>query len=83
MTTSHDPSNDNETVFTNAEMIRSGAKLGPRLFSTGTVLYGAELPIKAAIENYEEARRRTCGGRSRSAPSRSRATTSSAGMCGR
>jgi imidazolonepropionase-like amidohydrolase/Tol biopolymer transport system component len=55
VTTSHDPSVDSETVFTNAEMIRSGAKLGPRLFSTGTVLYGAELPIKAAIESYEDA----------------------------
>ena len=55
MTTSHDPSNDSETVFTNAEMIRSGAKLGPRFYSTGTVLYGAELPIKAAIDSYEDA----------------------------
>jgi imidazolonepropionase-like amidohydrolase len=55
VTTTHDPSNDSETVFTNAEMIRSGAKLGPRFYSTGTVLYGAELPIKAAIENYEDA----------------------------
>jgi Tol biopolymer transport system component/imidazolonepropionase-like amidohydrolase len=55
VTTSHDPSNDSETVFTNAEMIRSGAKLGPRLYSTGTVLYGAELPIKAVIESYEDA----------------------------
>ena len=55
VTTSHDPSNDSETVFTNAEMIRSGAKLGPRFYSTGTVLYGAETPIKAAIESYEDA----------------------------
>ena len=31
VTTSHDPSNDTETVFTNAELIRTGAKLGPRL----------------------------------------------------
>ena len=29
VTTSHDPSNDTETVFTNAELIRAGAKLGP------------------------------------------------------
>ena len=36
VTTSHDPSNDTETVFTNSELIRSGAKLGPRLYSTGT-----------------------------------------------
>jgi imidazolonepropionase-like amidohydrolase len=55
VTTSHDPSNDTETVFTNAELIRSGSKLGPRLFSTGTILYGAETPFKAAVETYEDA----------------------------
>ncbi len=55
MTTSHDPSNDTETVFTNSELIRSGAKLGPRLFSTGTILYGAETPFKAVVETYEDA----------------------------
>ena len=55
VTTSHDPSNDSQTVFTNAELIRSGAKLGPRLFSTGTILYGAETPFKAVIETYDDA----------------------------
>jgi imidazolonepropionase-like amidohydrolase len=55
VTTSHDPSNDTETVFTNAELLRSGAKLGPRLFSTGTILYGAETPFKAVVENYDDA----------------------------
>ena len=30
-------------------------KLGPRLFSTGTILYGAETPFKAIIDNYEDA----------------------------
>ncbi len=55
VTTSHDPSNDTATVFTNAELIRSGAKLGPRLFSTGTILYGAETPFKAVVESYDDA----------------------------
>jgi len=55
VTTMHDPSNDTETVFTNAEMVRAGLKLGPRLFSTGTILYGAETPFKAVVENYEDA----------------------------
>jgi imidazolonepropionase-like amidohydrolase/Tol biopolymer transport system component len=55
VTTSHDPSNDSETVFTNAELIRTGAKLGPRLFSTGTILYGAETPFKAIVESYDDA----------------------------
>ena len=55
VTTSHDPSNDTETVFTNIELVRTGAKLGPRLFSTGTILYGAETPFKAVVETYEDA----------------------------
>ena len=55
VTTSHDPSNDTETVFSNAELIRAGVKLGPRLFSTGTILYGAETPFKAVINDYDDA----------------------------
>jgi len=55
VTTSHDPSNDTETVFSNAELIRAGAKLGPRLFSTGTILYGAETPFKAVVASYDDA----------------------------
>lgn len=55
VTTSHDPSNDSETVFTNAELVRAGAKLGPRVFSTGTILYGAETPFKSVVESYEDA----------------------------
>ncbi len=55
VTTSHDPSNDTETVFSNIELVRTGAKLGPRLFSTGTILYGAETPFKAVVETYEDA----------------------------
>ena len=55
VTTSHDPSNDTETVFSNAELQRAGEKLGPRLFSTGTILYGAETPFKAVINDYDDA----------------------------
>ncbi len=55
VTTSHDPSNSTETVFTNAELIRSGGKMGPRLYSTGTILYGAETPFKAVVESYDDA----------------------------
>lgn len=55
VTTSHDPSNDTETVFTNSELIRAGRKLGPRLYSTGTILYGAESPAKAIVRTYEDA----------------------------
>ena len=55
MTTSHDPSNDTQTVFTKSEMQRAGWLLGPRLYSTGTILYGAETAFKAVVENYEDA----------------------------
>ncbi|MDQ3068151.1 MAG: amidohydrolase family protein [Acidobacteriota bacterium] len=55
VTTMHDPSNDTATIFTNAEMVRAGMKVGPRLFSTGTILYGAETPFKAVVDTYEDA----------------------------
>ncbi|RMH17499.1 MAG: amidohydrolase [Gemmatimonadetes bacterium] len=55
VTTAHDPSNNTETVFTNSEMIRAGRKLGPRLFSTGTILYGAEGNFKAIVNTRDDA----------------------------
>jgi Tol biopolymer transport system component/imidazolonepropionase-like amidohydrolase len=55
VTTAHDPSSDTETVFTNSEMIKAGTKLGPRLFSTGTILYGAESSDKAIVNDYDDA----------------------------
>jgi imidazolonepropionase-like amidohydrolase/Tol biopolymer transport system component len=55
VTLSHDPSNDTETVFTNAELVRAGMKLSPRLYSTGTILYGAETPFKAVVDSYDDA----------------------------
>jgi imidazolonepropionase-like amidohydrolase len=55
ITTVHDPSNDLEMVFANSEMIRAGAKLGPRLYSTGRILYGAETNFKAPVDTYEDA----------------------------
>ena len=57
VTTSHDPSSNTATVFTNSEMIRAGAKVGPRLFSTGAILYGAEGDGKAVVTGDEDARR--------------------------
>jgi imidazolonepropionase-like amidohydrolase/Tol biopolymer transport system component len=41
VTTMHDPSNDTETVFAASERQKAGTLLAPRLFSTGTILYGA------------------------------------------
>jgi Tol biopolymer transport system component/imidazolonepropionase-like amidohydrolase len=56
VTTAHDPSNDTQTVFTKSEMIRAGLLVGPRLYSTGTILYGAETPFKAVVESYDDAK---------------------------
>jgi Tol biopolymer transport system component/imidazolonepropionase-like amidohydrolase len=55
VTTAHDPSNDTEGVFTDAEMLRAGMKTGPRLFSTGTILYGAETSFKSQVDEYDDA----------------------------
>lgn len=55
VTTAHDPSSNTEMVFSQAEMIKSGRMVGPRLYSTGTVLYGAETNFKAVINNLDDA----------------------------
>ena len=44
VTTLHDPSNDTASVFTAREMQMAGQLLAPRIFSTGTILYGAKAP---------------------------------------
>jgi imidazolonepropionase-like amidohydrolase/Tol biopolymer transport system component len=56
VTTTHDPSNPTETVFTNAEMVRAGELVGPRVFSTGTILYGADGDFKAVVNSLDDAR---------------------------
>ncbi len=56
VTTSHDPSANTETVFTLSELQKNGQLVGPRLFSTGFILYGADGDFKAVINNLEDAR---------------------------
>ena len=56
VTTSHDPSTNTEMVFANAELIKAGKMVGPRLFSTGTILYGADGDFKALINSLEDAK---------------------------
>lgn len=56
VTTAHDPSSNSEMIFSQSEMIKAGHMVGPRLFSTGTILYGAEGDFKATINNLEDAR---------------------------
>ncbi len=56
VTTSHDPSVHTQAAFTLEELQRSGNTVGPRLFSTGFILYGAEGDFKAVINNLDDAR---------------------------
>jgi imidazolonepropionase-like amidohydrolase/Tol biopolymer transport system component len=56
VTTLHDPSNDTDTVFAASELQRAGLITGPRIFSTGTILYGANAPFTATIDGLEDAR---------------------------
>lgn len=56
VTTSHDPSNDTATVFAASELQKAGMIAAPRLFSTGTILYGALAPFKAQIDSLDDAR---------------------------
>lgn len=56
VTTAHDPSANTESIFTLSEMIKSGHIVGPRLYSTGYILYGAEGDFKAVINNLDDAR---------------------------
>ncbi|MBP6759536.1 MAG: PD40 domain-containing protein, partial [Flavobacterium sp.] len=56
VTTSHDPSSNTETIFTLSEMVKSGALVGPRIYSTGFILYGAEGDFKAVVNSIEDAR---------------------------
>ncbi len=54
-TTIHDPSNDTREVFAAAELARTGAILAPRIFSTGTILYGASGAFRAEVDSLEDA----------------------------
>lgn len=55
VTTVHDPSSNSEMIFSHAEAIKAGNMVGPRVFSTGVILYGADGSIKTEINSYEDA----------------------------
>jgi imidazolonepropionase-like amidohydrolase len=55
VTTLHDPSNETAEIFAASELQKMGGIVGPRIFSTGTVLYGAKSPFKADINSLDEA----------------------------
>ncbi|MBL0125442.1 MAG: PD40 domain-containing protein [Betaproteobacteria bacterium] len=55
VTTIHDPSNDTATIFTVSEMQRAGKIVAPRVYSTGTILYGAKANVTAVINSLDDA----------------------------
>ena len=56
VTTAHDPSSNTEMVFSQSEMLKAGNMVGPRVYSTGTILYGADGDFKAVINSLDDAR---------------------------
>lgn len=56
VTTMHDPSANSEMVFAQSELVKAGLQVGPRVFSTGTILYGADGDFKAVINSIDDAR---------------------------
>ena len=56
VTTTHDPSVNSEITFAQSEMVKAGTLIGPRIFSTGTILYGADGDFKAEINSLEDAK---------------------------
>ncbi|WP_447017912.1 amidohydrolase family protein [Shewanella algae] len=57
VTSIHDPSNDTTEIFAASEQQKAGKIVGPRIFSTGTILYGANLPgYTSHIDSLDDAK---------------------------
>ena len=57
VTTIHDPSNDTSEIFAASEQQKAGYIVGPRIFSTGTILYGANAPgYTSHIDSLDDAK---------------------------
>lgn len=56
VTTTHDPSANTHFVFAQHELVEAGRIVGPRVLSTGGILYGADSDDKAIIESLDDAR---------------------------
>ena len=56
VTATHDPSSNSEMALSQSEMVKAGRMVGPRIYTTGTILYGAEGDFKAVINSYEDAK---------------------------
>lgn len=57
VTTTHDPSASTHEAFGQSEMVEAGIMTGPRIFSTGFILYGADSAQRAVIESLDDARK--------------------------
>ena len=58
VTTTYDPSAPTIDVFAQGEMVEAGRMVGPRIYSSGMVLYGGQqTDIWAAVDDLEDARR--------------------------
>ena len=56
VTTLHDPSNDTAEIFAaGRDAARRRRSSAPRIFSTGTILYGAKAPFNATIDTLDDA----------------------------
>ncbi len=55
VTTIHNPSSDTSEIFAHSQMARAGRVVAPRIFSTGTILYGATTASTAKIDSLEDA----------------------------
>lgn len=55
VTTIHNPSADTSEIFAHSELGRTGRVVAPRIFSTGTILYGATTAFTAQIDGLDDA----------------------------
>jgi len=55
ITATHDPSSNTEMVFSQSEMVKAGHLVGPRIYSTGTILYGADGDFKQVVNSLDDA----------------------------
>jgi sugar lactone lactonase YvrE len=56
ITSTHDVSAGTHESFTQSEMVEAGLMRGPRIFTTGFILYGADLPGRAIVKSLDDAR---------------------------
>jgi len=56
ITSTHDISAGTHESFTQSEMVEAGLMRGPRIFTTGFILYGADLPGRAVVKSLDDAR---------------------------